>query len=533
MRVRDPLPQPATEPGGLRERATAHARAALASTRFRLAAALVLLFAVAALIMVLVVRTVLLAQLDDSVKGSLAQEYEEYEEFLRMGVDPGNDNEPVINDIRRAGELFLDRSVLDPGEALFILKDGRPPLVSGDAPYDLTADPAIVARWSALDDDSLTRQETPAGPVEVLAVPVLRGPEGAQARTGTFVIANFTAGARGRIDDVLVVLAQVSAGALAVIGLLAWSIAGRVLRPLTEMTQTARRITQESLDGRLRETGGNDEVATLVRTFNGMMDRLEGLIGSQRAFLADAGHDLRTPLTIMRGNLEQLRAGMVPEDDVDETLELLGDEVQRMSRLVEDLMLLARTEQPDFLRTGPVDLGDLAVAILRRAEAMPGPAWRAQPGVGVVEADGERLTQAALNLVTNAARYSPPGQPVTIGTRLANGTAELWVADSGPGVALEKRATIFDRFVRGPERRRTGTGLGLAIARAIAEAHGGELIVDDAVEGGARFRLSFPDRGPVDTGDRITRARSQDFDRHAISAARAGAAPSGRSEEAR
>lgn len=489
------------ESEGLRARMAQRMRAALASTRFRLAAALVFLFAVAALVMVLVVRTVLIAQLEDRVQASLTQEFREYTQFLREGVDTENGNTPVQNNARRAGELFLQRSVLDPGEALFIVKAGLEPLVSPDAPYDLTSDPAIVAEWNALTNDSLSSLQTPVGPAEVLAVPILRGPAGSERPVGTFVIANFTRGGRTRIDETLVVLAQVSGGALAVIGLLAWSVAGRVLRPLSEMTETARRVSQESLDGRLRETGGNDEVATLARTFNGMMDRLEGLIDSQRAFLADAGHDLRTPLTIMRGNLEQLRDGLVPEDEEQETLELLSDEVERMARLVEDLMLLARTEQPDFLRTGPVDLGDLAVAILRRAETIPGPTWRAQPGVGVVEADGERLTQAALNLVTNAARYSPPGQPVTIGTRLSRGVAELWVSDSGPGVPADRRATIFDRFVRGPERRRTGTGLGLAITRAIADAHGGELTVDDGPEGGARFRLSFPDRSGSDSDD--------------------------------
>jgi two-component system, OmpR family, sensor kinase len=187
---------------------------------------------------------------------------------------------------------------------------------------------------------------------------------------------------------------------------------------------------------------------------------------------------------------------MVPPEEQDETLALVGDEVARMARLVDDLMVLARAERPDFLQLGPVDLGDLAIAVLRRAETLPGPAWRAEPGVGVIRADAERLTQAALNLVTNAARYSPPGAPVTIGTALADGVATLWVADSGPGVPPEDRERILGRFVRGADRRREGTGLGLAIVAAIASAHGGILRVTEArPEGGARFQIDLPTDG--------------------------------------
>jgi two-component system OmpR family sensor kinase len=139
-----------------------------------------------------------------------------------------------------------------------------------------------------------------------------------------------------------------------------------------------------------------------------------------------------------------------------------------------------------------VDLADLAVAILRRAEAIPGPDWRAEPGVGVVQADAERLTQAALNLVTNAARFSPPGAPVVVGTSLRDGEAALWVEDSGPGVSPRDRERIFQRHVQGPTRR-SGSGLGLAIARAIAEAHGGRLELEPPRDGtGARFVMRFP-----------------------------------------
>lgn len=454
-----------------------------------------LIFALAGILVVLAVRTILLAQLDERTDSSLTQERNEFARFLNNGVDPRTGGPVEASALGRAGILYIGRTVLDQGEALLVVREGRPPVRSQGAPYDLARDAALVAEWQALREPQLRTIETPAGEARVLAVPTFRGQGADRELRGTFVVASFTAAEREEVTDALLVVAEVSGGAVLLVGLLAWSIAGRVLRPLSDMTATARRITQENLGGRLEERPGEDELAVLVRTFNGMLDRLERVIGTQRAFLADAGHDLRTPLTIVRGNLDQLRAGLVPEDEREETLEMMGDEVGRMSRLVEDLMLLARSQQPDFLHVGPVDLGDLATALGRRAETLEGPAWRVVAGVGVIEADAERLTQAALNLITNAVRYSPAGLPVTIGTRLLGGTAEVWVADSGPGVPAEGRTQIFDRFVRGPERRRSGTGLGLAIARAIAEAHGGDLTVSRAQEGGARFVLRFPATG--------------------------------------
>jgi two-component system, OmpR family, sensor kinase len=316
-------------------------------------------------------------------------------------------------------------------------------------------------------------------------------------------VARFTADEQNQVDDALEVVFWVTAVAVLAVAMISWWLAGRVLRPLRVMTETARRISEEDVSRRLVDHGGDDEVAVLIRTFNSMLDRLQGALDTQKSFLADTGHDLRTPLTILRGHVEQLRSGVVPDDERDETLELVQDEVDRMSRLVDDLVVLARAQRPDFLRLGPVDLADLAFGVLRRAEAIEGPDWHAEPGVGVVEADGERLTQAALNLVTNAARHSPPGAPVTIGTDLRRGEARLWVQDSGPGVRPEERETIFQRHVRGAERRGPGSGLGLAIARAIAEAHGGVLELENGSGPGARFVLRFPAAGaPVVEGVR-------------------------------
>jgi signal transduction histidine kinase len=441
-------------------------------------------------LVVLGVRTILLNQLNARIESALVQESEEFRRFLQRGRDEAG--RTVGGRLALAGRLYLQRTVLDQGEAIVVLPATSGPVATLGAPYALGADPGLRTRWLAATRAGIETITTPGGEAIVLNVPVRQG----DTRLGSFVVANFVAAERAEVDDALLVVAQVTGGAVLLVALIAWSVAGRVLRPLRRMTDTARRISEEDLSRRLDDPGGHDEVSELVRTFNRMMDRLEGAMDTQRAFLADAGHDLRTPLTIVRGHLDQLRSGLVPEAERAETLDLVGDELRRMSRLVDDLMLLARSQMPDFLHLAPVDLADLAEGVVRRAQALPGPAWRARPGVGVVTADAERLTQAALNLVSNAARYSPPGEPVTIATTVDGHEAVLSVSDSGPGIPAADRVRLTERFVRGPERGRSGTGLGLAIVRAIAEAHGGRLAVTRAVpEGGARFEIRIPTRG--------------------------------------
>ena len=462
----------------------------LASTRLRLAATIVLVVLAAGAAVDIGVRTVLFDQLDSRLSQELMQESEEFKRFLLLGRDA--EGRTIDADLRRAGQLYMRRSVLDADEAIVVidLRRGGVQSLSPVEGYRLGDDPELRREWRALTNSRISTVRTPGGEAKVLAVPVLRRNE----RVGVFVVARFTRGERAEVDAALEVVLWATGLSVLGVALVSLFIARQVLRPLRRMTETARRISEEDVSQRLDDPGGADEMAVLVRTFNSMLDRLQGALATQRRFLADAGHDLRTPLTILRGHVEQLRSGLVPDEERDDTLALVQDEVERMARLVDDLVLLARSQRPDFLRLAPVDLADLAVGILRRAEAIDGPDWRATPGVGVVEGDAERLTQAALNLVTNAARFSAPGAPVVIGTELRDGHALLWVEDSGPGVRPQDRERIFQRHVQGSDRLRSGSGgLGLAIARAIAEAHGGVLRLEEPQAGsGARFVIRFP-----------------------------------------
>ncbi len=234
-----------------------------------------------------------------------------------------------------------------------------------------------------------------------------------------------------------------------------------------------------------------------------MLERLQTSFVGQRQFLDDVGHDLRTPITILRGNLE-----LLPEDPVGRTavLDMCLDELSRMERYVSDLTLLARSEQPDFLRLAPVELGRLTQGMLERGRSLAERReWVIEQEADVVVMlDEDRITQAWLNIVANAAQHTQQGDLIKLGSAASSDEIEVWVADPGPGVPAADRSRVFDRRARlgaTRERRPEGSGLGLAIVQAIAEAHGGRAVIGESEAGGARVSLALPRVAPPAPSD--------------------------------
>ncbi len=271
----------------------------------------------------------------------------------------------------------------------------------------------------------------------------------------------------------------------------------RAFAPLTRLTSLMGSIDPLRPGQRLPALGPQSEVTTLARAFNDMLDRLETAFMGQRRFVDDAGHELKTPITIVRGHLELLSDD--PEDKR-ETVALVTDELDRMSRIVNDLLLLAKAEQPNFLRPEPVDVESLTRELHDKLAAIAPRDWRVESiGKGLILADRQRLTQAVVQLAENATKQTDEGQVVALGTFVADGEARIWVRDTGAGIPSEDQARIFGRFSRGSSGRRTeGAGLGLSIVDAIARAHGGRVELASSPGQGATFTVIVP--APAEVG---------------------------------
>jgi signal transduction histidine kinase len=259
---------------------------------------------------------------------------------------------------------------------------------------------------------------------------------------------------------------------------------------------TAQGITETDLSGRIPVAGRPpDELTGLAVAVNAMLDRVETGVAAQRRFLDDAGHELRTPITIVRGHLDVLDPA--DPDDVRETLALVDDELERMNRMVAELLLLARAEQPAFVRPQPVDVAELTAEVFRNVTRLGDRDWRlAGTAEGDLLLDPQRLTQAVVALADNAVAHTGPGDRVEVGSRRDGDRLLVWVADAGPGIAEADQERVFERFARGSSggRRSEGAGLGLSIVRAIATAHGGDVELRSRPGEGARLTLVLPAR---------------------------------------
>ncbi len=467
-----------------------------ASARLRILGWIMALTVLAVVGSLLLARRLLLERLDSEVNDALAQEIEEMSQ-LAAGNDPAT-GRPFGNDVAAIFDTFLRRNVPEEGDAFFTFVAGNFHARS-PAPVALEDLPEAGGRWAGLTQPGRGELATEEGPVRWEAIPLQ---DDAGNTLGVFAVANFVAAEREEIADAINTALAVAAAIVLLAAVVGWIAAARILRPIRHVTETARAIGETDLSRRI-EVDGRDEVADLARTFNAMLDRLETAFATQRAFVDDAGHELRTPITIVRGHLELL------DDDPDErrrTIALVTDELDRMSRIVDDLLLLAKLERPDFLRTEPLDVEPFTHELFAKAQAFERRDWRlAANGDGRVVADGQRITQAVMNLARNAVEHGGRDATITIGSRRRNGEVSFWVKDSGPGIALDDQTAIFDRFARRGDRRRSdGAGLGLAIVQAVAEAHGGRVELDSRPGAGACFTLTIPAGTPLptDTGDR-------------------------------
>jgi len=427
---------------------------------------------------------------DARITVALEQEVQEFRRMAASGIDPqtGAPFTRVENLLRFA----MEGNVPHRNETYLTLLDGAVLGHEGGArPITLESEKSIlaaVADAATSPGVSIRDVQTSAGMARLAIVPV--GLPGDPA-TGTYVMAFAVDRGRDDLLRVAFIYLLASLGSLILVGVVGWLVAGRLLKPLRTLRENSQRINEMDLTERI-PVQGNDDVSELTRTYNQMLDRLQVAIDTQRRFLDDAGHELRTPLTILRGQLEVLD----PEDpfDVTETRALLLDEIDRMGRMVDELILLSKAQRPDFLVLGSIDLGPFTDELLDKARALGDRDWTLhQRGDAHFVGDAHRLTQAMMELSLNAVKFSSPGSAILIGSHATDRDIRLFVRDAGVGVSSGELERVFARFSRASSSLAVeGSGLGLSIVEAIAEAHLGRVEVESELGVGSTFTIVLP-----------------------------------------
>ena len=321
------------------------------------------------------------------------------------------------------------------------------------------------------------------------------------ADAGTLVVAANLKGVNATMGRLQLIIATGSAAAAAFIFLGVGLVMRQGLRPIEAIAGQADRITAGDLTDRVSPADAGSEVGRLGMALNGMLARIGASVAEREAsqelmrrFFADASHELRTPLASLRANAELYQQGALCERaDVDEAMRRISLEAQRMSRLVDDMLRLARLEQRPDRQRDPVDLTALARACVQRMQiADPGRTWRARIDPGLVTVgDEELLGRAVDNLLANVRTHTPDGTVATVTACSGEGSVVVEVSDDGPGVPADRLPRIFDRFYRAGTRQ-PGSGLGLAIVTEIAAAHEGSAVAALNYPQGLRVTLSLP-----------------------------------------
>jgi two-component system, OmpR family, sensor kinase len=384
-----------------------------------------------------------------------------------------------------------------PGDLLFQVR-GQ----DGELYYSNISGWAASTEWAeTLDSEeiagtaSVQTVSSPAGNLRVMSIPI----ETARRPVGTLLVAQpltLIEAAQQRLVNILLALGVlfVPLSALA-----AWFITRQALRPLIEMSAMATRITKaDDLNLRIAVDGHpDDEVGQLMQAFNQTMERLENLFNAQNRFITDVSHDLRTPLTVIKGNVGLMKRLGCGDD---ESLDSISAEVDRLTRLVGDLLLLAQAETGHLpLNIQVVELDTVFLEVFGQMKMLAGQRINLQiedMDQVRVKGDPDRLKQVIVNLVANAIQHTPSSGDVTIKLGKTDGMGLFQVQDTGPGIPKEDLPFIFERFYRGEKSRvrekSSGFGLGLSIVRWIVNNHQGKIEVESEPDQGTTFRVYLP-----------------------------------------
>jgi two-component system OmpR family sensor kinase len=320
---------------------------------------------------------------------------------------------------------------------------------------------------------------------------------------GVFRAALSTAAIRSTGQDLALDVAAAGLLALALGVPLSYLATRRALRPLARMAADAEAISKPGSMRSIAYEGPSDELGALARALNEMLARLEQSANDQRAFVADASHELRTPVAVIRGNAELLRTGVIHGEDTVDALQRIESESERMSKLLNELLALARLEATGQARLQPLCARVLLDEVAARGRALGRHRISVEGSCDVwVSGDPDLLDQALVNLMRNAIAHTPDEGSIRLTCARSDDSVLLTVTDDGPGIAESEIDRIFDRFRRAGETKRDddtgGAGLGLAITRRLIELHEGTIQAENVEPHGARFTISLPAIPPPD-----------------------------------
>ena len=466
----------------------------LGETRTRILLLYIALMLMVTAIAVPVFLVMLFNKVDERVQEELTVEMQEFRNAYRLWEQRSDRSDASL---QRFLNSYLALQVPKSDHFLIAIFDDQLYRSNpSNLPDVLRPNSNLAKRWINIDRSVAGKEKTTnpdVGSVLYQAQPmVVRG-----RIRGTYVVVRRTAAAQEEVFDVVIIFIRVAIGVVIISSIIAWFIMAQMLAPVKRLATTARSISESDLAQRIPQMKGSDEMAELTETFNAMMNRLQNAFISQRNFLNDAGHELRTPITIIQGHLELL--GDDPQER-QETLDLVMDELDRMSRMINDLILLAKAERPDFLQLETIDIPALTKELFIKSQALANRNWQLQiVGKGRMVGDRQRLTGAILNLLHNATHHTQPGDLIELGSSITRKEVRFWVRDTGEGIAPDDQHRIFERFARASNsyRRSEGAGLGLAIVRAIVEAHGGRVDLFSQLGVGSTFTLILPVDPPV------------------------------------
>jgi signal transduction histidine kinase len=431
------------------------------------------------------ISSLVLAEKHKEIDIHLAREANELELLAAKAIDP-----KTGKSFTSAADLlllYIGRTIPDPNETMFVVVNGLVSARTTDTPpVRLDKDLPFLGIVQSSSKTTFGNYTSDAGNARYMVVPVVT-----ETDTGALVAIIFSDQDSASIVDLLVRFALISMFSLIGVGTVGWLVAGRVLRPVTELRKTAHAIRVDDLSQRIPVSGGNSELDQLASEFNLMLDRIQEAFKSQQRFVDDAGHELRTPLTIIMGHFD-----LMDQDptQTESAMPIIRDELGRMSRLVQDLQTLTKSSSPNFTLLQSSEVSDLASDIEQKAKGLSGRRIQFSSATGLAKLDPQRVTQAVLQLIENAIKHTTVQDQIRVKFELEKDLV-ITVEDSGAGIPESDVERVFEPFFRSKgQQNLEGSGIGLALVKAIAQAHGGSVEAGKSELGGAKITMRLRGR---------------------------------------